>query len=98
MFPLTIDLRCSAEILGTEPDVLLELVQREQIKGVIKLNGQWRVSIFTLAELLNTSPENLLELIEDYALGRLIEEVEGDESFEGQAGMHVYQSYLKEAE
>jgi len=52
---------------------------------------------FTLADLLNTSPEALLERMEDYALGELIEEVEGDELFEGEAGRQVYQSYLQEA-
>lgn len=98
MFPLTVDLQSSAEILGTEPDIFLEFVKREQIKGVLKLNGQWRISIFTLAELLNTTPEHLLELIEDYALGKLIEEVQEDEWFEGKAGISVYQDYLKEAE
>jgi hypothetical protein len=34
--------------------------------------------------------------MEDYALGELIEEVEGDELFEGEAGRQVYQRYLEE--
>ena len=39
--------------------------------------------------MLNTSPGDLLELMEDYALGEMIEEVEGDELFEGQEGWQV---------
>ena len=31
-------------------------------------------------------------------LGEMIEEMEGDELFEGQEGWQVYQSYLTEAE
>ena len=79
-------------------DSLLDFLKREQIRGVLRLNDQWQVSIFTLAGLLNTSPGDLLELMEDYALGEMIEEVEGDELFEGQEGWQVYQSYLAEAE
>jgi hypothetical protein len=96
MFQLTMDLKSSAETLGTEPQAFLEFVQREKIKGILRLDDQWRVSIFTLADLLNTSTGALLELMEDYALGELIEEVEGDELFEGEAGRQVYQSYLQE--
>jgi mRNA-degrading endonuclease RelE of RelBE toxin-antitoxin system len=78
------DLKSSAETLGTEPQAFLEFVQREKIKGILRLDDQWRVSIFTLADLLNTSTGALLELMEDYALGELIEEAEGDELFEGE--------------
>jgi len=91
---LTMDLKSSAEVLGTEPETFLEFMKREQIGGLLKLDDQWRVSIFTLAGLLNTSPADLLELMEDYALGEMIEEVEGDELFEGQEGWQVYQGYL----
>jgi len=97
MIRLTMDLKSSAEVLGTEPEALLELMKREQIGGLLRLDDQWRVSIFTLAGLLNTSPVELLELLEDYALGEMIEEVEGDEFFEGQEGWQVYQSYLAKA-
>ncbi len=98
MIRLAMDLKSSAEILGTQPEVFLELVEREHIGGIIKLDDQWRVSIFTLARLLDTTPEVLLELIEDYALGQMIEEVEDDEWFKGQEGWQVYQDYLAEAE
>lgn len=88
------DLKSSAEVLGVEPETFLELVEREHLGGVIKLDDQWRVSVFTLAGLLNASPGALLELMEDYVLGEMMEEVEGDEFFEGQEGWQVYQSYL----
>jgi hypothetical protein len=94
MFPLTMDLKSSAELLGAEPEAFLEFVKRERLEGVIKLDGGWRVSIFTLARLLNTTPDALLELIEDYALGQMIEEVADDELFEAEEGWQVYQSYL----
>ena len=97
MIRLAMDLKSSAEILGTEAEMFLELVERERIGGVIKLDDQWRVSIFTLARLLDTTPEVLLELVEDYVLGQMIEEVEDDEWFEGQEGREVYQGYLAEA-
>jgi len=97
MIRLAMDLKSSAEILGTEPETFLELVEREGIGGVIRLDDQWRVSIFTLARLLNASPETLLEFIEDYVLGQMIEEVEDDEWFEGQEGWQAYQAYLAEA-
>lgn len=98
MIQLTMDLKSSAQALGTEPETFLKFITREQIRGILKLDDQWRVSIFTLAGLLNTSRGALLELMEDYALGEMIEEVEGDELFEGQEGWQVYQSYLVEAE
>lgn len=97
MIRLTMDLKSSVEVLGTEPATFLELVEREQIEGVIRLDDQWRVSIFTLARLLNTTPEALLEFVEDYVLAQMIEEVEDDEWSEGQEGWQVYQGYLAEA-
>ena len=97
MRQLMMDLKSSAEVLGTEPETFLEFVEREHIKGVIKLNDTWWVSIFTLAGILNTEPEVLLELLEDDALGQMIEAVEDDEWFEGQEGWQIYQSYLSEA-
>jgi len=97
MIRLAMDLKSSAEILGTEPETFLELVEREHIGGVIRLDDQWRVSVFTLARLLGTTPGDLLEFVEDYVLGEMIEEVEDDEWFEGQEGWEVYQDYLAEA-
>jgi len=97
MMRLTMNLKSSAEALGTEPEIFLEFLKREQVGGILRMDDQWQVSIFTLAGLLNTSPGDLLELMEDYALGEMIEEVEGDELFEGQEGWQVYQSYLAEA-
>ncbi len=98
MVQLAFDLKSSAALFGTAPEIFLEFAQREQLEGVIKLNGDWRVSIFTLAQLLNTTPANLLELLEDYGLGQLIEETADDEWFEGQAGQQIYQNYLAEAQ
>jgi len=94
MIRLAMNLELSAEILGTEPETFLELVNRERIGGVIRLDDQWRVSVFTLARLLDTTPGSLLEFLEDYALGQMIEEVEDDEWFEGQEGWQVYREYL----
>jgi len=98
MIRLTMDLEFSAQALGIESETFLEFVERERIGGIIKLDDQWRVSVFTLAQLLNTSPVTLLEFVEDYVLGQMIEEVEEDEWFEGQEGWQVYQSYLAEAD
>ncbi len=98
MFQLTLDLKTSAQALGIAPEAFLKLVEREHIQGVIKLQDDWRISIFTLAQLLNTTPDILLELIEDYALGRMIEEVDNDEWFEGQDGQQIYAGYLAEAQ
>jgi len=90
------DLQTSAEMLGTEPKTFLEFAERERIEGIIKLDDQWQVSIFTLARLLDTTPEALLELVEDYMFGQMIEEIAGDDWFEGQEGRQVYQNYLAE--
>jgi len=46
------------------------------------------------AQLLDTSPDELIEMIEDYALGKLMDEVEDDEVLEGDASWHTYQEYL----
>ncbi|MCB0192581.1 MAG: hypothetical protein KDJ65_11610 [Anaerolineae bacterium] len=94
---LTIDIQSSAELLGTSPESFLEFAAREKIEGLIKLNGDWRVSIFTLAKLLDTSPEILLELLEDHALGQQLDEIDTDEFFEAEAGAQIYQSYLSES-
>ena len=96
MIRLAMNLKSSAEILGTESATLLELVKRERIAGIIRLGDQWRISVFTLARLLDTTPDTLLEFIEDYALGQMMEEVADDEWFEGQEGREAYQSYLAE--
>ncbi len=97
MIRLAMDLKSSAEILGTESATFLELVKRERIEGVIRLDGQWRISVFTLARLLDTTPDTLLEFIEDYVLGQMLEEVEDDEWLEGQEGREAYQNYMAEA-
>jgi hypothetical protein len=97
MIRLAMDLQTSAEMLGIEPKTFLEFAERERIEGIIKLDDQWQVSIFTLARLLDTTPEALLELVEDYVFGQMIEEVEGDDWFEVQEGRQVYQNYLAEA-
>ncbi len=81
MLSLTMNLQSSAELLGTRPELFLEFAEREHIAGIMRFNGDWRISIFTLASLLNTTPVVLLDLFEDYQLGQLIEEVADDESF-----------------
>ena len=93
---LTLDLKTSAEVLGTEPEVFLDLVKRDNIKGIIYFKDQPKVSIFTLAKLLDTTPETLLEFIEDYALAQSIEEVEEDEFFDEEEGRKAYQEILAE--
>lgn len=98
MLQLAVDLESSAYLFGTEPHIFLEFVEREHVAGVIKLNGEWRISIFTLAQLLNTTPETLLELFEDYALGQLLEEVADEEWFEGHEAEQLYQHYLAETQ
>lgn len=97
MIRLAMNVESSAQMLGTEPETFLKFVEREHIEGIIRLDDQWRVSIFTLARLLDTTTEILLELFEDYALGQMIEEVEDDEWLEGQEGWQIYQEYLAEA-
>ena len=70
--------------------------RREEIKG-IRLNNEWRLSVFVLAGLLSASPETLLDYLKDRLLAEKIAEVEGDEFFEPGEGRQVYQSYLAEA-
>ncbi|WP_416674379.1 hypothetical protein [Egbenema bharatensis] len=89
---LTLDLTTSASLLGTEPELLLQFIQREQIPGVLFFDAQPKVSVFTLANLLNTTPEALMEWLEDEALAEWIEEVNEDEWFEGEAGKELYES------
>ena len=84
-FRLTMALDTSANLLGTEPKSFLEFAEREQLDGLLRFNGKWMVSIFTLAHLLGTSSEELLEVLEDFALGALMEAVADDESLEGEA-------------
>lgn len=97
MNTLTMDIDFSAKMLGIDPGAFRDMVQRDRIEGVLKLDDQWRVSVFTLAELLNTSPAVLLEFLEDSALGELMDSVDGDDFFEGEDSFNLYQTYLKEA-
>jgi hypothetical protein len=91
---LTLDLNTSAILLGTEPDRLLQFIQRENLPGVLFFETQPQVSVFTLANLLNTTPEKLMEWLEDEALGELMDEVEEDEWYEGDAGQQAYRALL----
>lgn len=93
MFVLTLPLQPSADVLGTEPDILQKFLQAENIAGVIKLEKGWRISIFTLAQLLNTTPETFLDLLEDEALGELLEQVEDDETFSREDALQIYRTY-----
>ncbi|MGB3491370.1 MAG: hypothetical protein WBA57_01490 [Elainellaceae cyanobacterium] len=52
------------------------------------------MSVFTLAYLLNTTPEVLMDWLEDEALAEMIEEVDGDECYEGDEGRRVYESLV----
>jgi hypothetical protein len=98
MLTLTIDMPSSAQVLGTKPEELRSFLVRENTAGVFKFGEEWRISIFTLAQLLNTTPQVLLELIEDYMLGSLMNEVEDDDFFEGEASWQEYQKHLIEAQ
>ncbi len=98
MFRLTMDLNTSAQLLGTEPQTLLEYAEREQLGGLLRFNGQWMVSVFTLAHLLGTSSDELIEVMEDFALGTLMDAVKDDELLDSEAGWQAYQEYLNGAE
>ena len=98
MLTLTIDMQSSAQVLGTKPEELREWIVREKTAGVLKFGEDWRLSIFTLAQLLNTTPQLLLELIEDYMLGSLMNEVDADDFFEGEASWQEYQKHGSEAQ
>ncbi len=98
MNTLTMDIELSAEVLGIEPGAFRDMIKRDRIEGVLKLDHQWRVSVFTLAELLNTSAVALLEFMEDYALGELMDSVGGDDFFEGAEALNLYQTYVKEVD
>jgi len=63
MTKLTLDLETSAEVLGTTPDNFLAWLQNEQPSGIITLNNQPQVSIFTLARILDTTAQELLNLL-----------------------------------
>lgn len=97
MNTLTLDIELSSAVLGIEPGAFRDMVKRDHIQGVLKLDHQWRVSVFTLAELLNTSPDVLLEFLEDDAFGELMDRAEEDDFFAGQEAADLYQAYLKES-
>jgi len=63
MTKLTLDLQTSAEVLGTTPDHFLAWLQSEQPNGIITLDNQPQVSIFTLARILDTTAQELLNLL-----------------------------------
>ncbi|MGF1566769.1 MAG: hypothetical protein ACFCVD_01615 [Nodosilinea sp.] len=92
---LTLDLTTSAQLLGTEPDLLLNFIQREKLAGVLFFEARPQVSVFTLAGLLNTTPEVLLDWMEDESLANLIEEVDDDAYLDEKDGKLFYQSLLK---
>ncbi len=89
---LTLDLTTSAQLLGTEPDLLLSFIKREKLAGVLFFEAQPKVSVFTLAGLLNTTPDVLLDWMENEVLVDLIEEVEDDEYVDEENGKAFYQS------
>jgi len=63
MTKLTLDLQTSAEVLGITPDHFLAWLQSEQPSGIITLDNQPQVSIFTLARILDTTAQELLNLL-----------------------------------
>lgn len=63
MTKLTLDLQTSAEVLGTTTDHFLAWLQSEQPSGIITLDNQPQVSIFTLARILDTTAQELLNLL-----------------------------------
>lgn len=94
---LTLDLHTSASILGTDPDLFLEFIRMEELPGILFFANEPKISIFTLAQLLNTEAEVLWNWLEDEVIAELIEEVEEDEWFDGEAGHLAYASILAEA-
>ncbi len=93
MITLTLDLATSAAILGATENDLQAMLRRREIEGV-RVDGQWRVSVFVLARLLSTTPDTLLEYLEDDILGQKIAETEEEELLDsGQARM-IYSQYL----
>ena len=63
MTKLTLDLETSAEVLGTTPDHFLAWLQSEQPSGIIILDNQPQISIFTLARILDTTAQELLDFL-----------------------------------
>jgi hypothetical protein len=96
MLRLTLDLAASADMLGTTPDHLRAMIERDRPAGIVQFNGDWRISIFTLAQILNTTPPVLLDLLEDEGLAFFMDAVASDERLEGQAAWDAYQQYLAE--
>lgn len=96
MTALTLDLSMSAALLGTEPEVLLQFIQREALPGVLFFGAEPKVSVFTLAQLLNTTPEALMDWMEDEALAELMDAVEDDECCAGDEAQLIYQALLAE--
>ena len=94
----TLDIESSAELLGIKPEALREMAERDRLQGVVKVDHQWRISVFTLAKLLNTPPAILLGFLEDIALGELMDQIEADDFFEEEEAHRVYQTYMAEAE
>jgi len=95
MITLTLDLETSAAILGAPLTKLQEALLRQEIPG-IRINGEWRISIFTLAKLLDTLPETLLNFLEDACLGALMEETAEDELLSREEAQTIYQTLLRE--
>lgn len=94
MVQLAFDLQSSAEVFGVEPEAFRAFLEREMSEGVIKINGDLRVSIFTLAQMLNTTPQALLQFLEDDAFGRLMDEIADEETLEGEHAQTFYQELL----
>jgi hypothetical protein len=93
MIPLALDVETSAELLNIDSKKLEEILQKREIEG-IRIDNEWRVSIFVLAKILNTSPDEILDYLEDLYLAEKIEEVEGEPFYSPKEGKKHYEKML----
>ena len=95
MIPLALDIETSAELLNMDSKELEKILQKKRIEG-IRIDNEWRVSVFVLAKILSTSPDEILEYLEDLYLGERIEEVEDGPFYSPEEGKKHYEKMLSE--
>jgi len=95
MVPLALDVETSAKLLNIEQKKLEDILQKKEIEG-IRVNDQWRVSVFVLARILNTTADEILDYLEDIYLGQRIEEVEEEVSYSPEEGRQEYDKILSQ--
>jgi hypothetical protein len=94
MHALTVDLSTSADLLNVSTQALREALKANQLRGV-PIGDDWRVSVFELSRVLGASPDQLLEYLEDFLLAERMREVEGEETFDPEAGRAIYERELE---